>query len=277
MPYASVMRSLAFVAPLVLFSAACGQSVEHSKPAPTCDPAVMQCLFTSPPASSGTGNPTGNQAGASSSGDEVATLTGEVLVLGDDTFDQGVVLSSNASVSATGESGARVMASYDGKSFRLEGALKAEANWFLTVPDTKSGMLPTLAPVDTRSTNAVSVAVVNGLVLDSIFLNLNTDRSTDRAQVVLRVVDTRGRSVVGVHASATPEVLAYRTAGVWLRDNSGTDLATDDSGLALLGNLQAGTALSTLRVALSGTATARVDLEVVAGATTLVTAVIATK
>lgn len=235
----------------------------------------MKCSHGAPPASSGDG--TGNEAGASSSGEEFATLSGEVLVLGEDSFDPGIVLSSPAQVTATGREGARVMASYDGTSFQLEGALKAAANWFLVTPDAKSGMLPTLIPVDTRSTSAVSVGVVNSLVMDAIFLNLNNERSVERAQVVLRVVDANERSVVGVHASATSEILAYRTAGNWLRDNSGTDLATDDSGLILLGNLQAGSALSTLRIALSGATTARADVEIQAGATTLVTVVVATK
>jgi hypothetical protein len=115
--------------------------------------------------------------------------------------------------------------------------------------------------------------------MDTIFLSLNTERSLDRAQVVLRIVDSQSRSVVGVHASAssTPEVLGYRTAGTWLRDNSGTALATDDSGMVVLGNLRAGSALSTVRITLSGAATARVDVETMAGATTLVTAVVAMK
>jgi len=271
------MRALAFVAPVLLLCSACGQKVDHSEPAPACDPGVMKCFYGSPPTSTGNNPGTGNAAGATGTDEEVATLTGEVVVLGQDTFDPGVVLTSTAQVSATGSSGARVMAAYDGKSFQLEGALKDAANWFLVVPDSKSGMVPTIMPVDTRATTTVSVGVIDSLVLDTIFLNLNTERSTERAQVVLRVVDGQNRSVVGVHASASPEVLAYRTAGVWLRDNSGTELATDDSGMILLGNLQAGSALSPLAVALSGAATARIDVVVEAGATTLVTAVVAAK
>lgn len=272
------MRVLGFVAPTLLLCAACGQKVDHPPAAPECDPDVTRCVYGSPPAASGN-SPRGNDGGAGSTDEQVATLSGEVVVLGDDTFDQGLVLSSTAQVSATGENGARVMADYDGTSFQLEGVLKTAANWFLVTPETKSGTVPTLAPIDTRSTSTVSAGVANGVVLDTIFSSLNTERSRDRAQVVLRVVDSQSRSVVGAHASAssTPEVLGYRTAGTWLRDNTGTDLATDDSGLVVLGNLQAGTALSTVRITLSGSATAGVDVETVAGATTLVTAVVATK
>lgn len=273
------MRRLGLVASVLLLCAACGQKIDHPDAAPDCDPAVMRCVYTSPPASNGNGNGSGSQAGASSTGDEVATLSGDVVVLGDDTFSGGIVFSSTAQVTATGENGARVMATYDGMSFQLEGALKDAANWFLVTPESKSGMVPTLSPLDTRATSTVSAGVVSGVVMDTLFLMLNTERSLERAQVVLRLVDSQNRSVVGVHASAssTPEVLAYRTAGTWLRDNTGTDLATDDSGLILLGNLQAGTALSTMRVTLSGPSTARVDVQIVAGATTFVTAVVAAK
>jgi hypothetical protein len=269
------MRWSACFAPLLLLFAACGQKTDHPALAAGCDPTVMKCVHSSPPAGSGSGN----EAGASGSGEEVTTLAGEVLVLGEDSFDPGIGLSSPAEVTATGASGARVKATYDGMSFQLEGALKEAANWFLVTPEAKSAMVPTLLPVDTRSTTTVSVGVVSSVVMDTIFLSLNTDRSLERAQVALRVVDAKGRSVVGAHAtaSATPEILAYRQAGLWLRDNSGTDLATDDSGLLLLGNLQAGTALSTLRITLSGASSARVDVEIVAGATTLVTAVVAAK
>ena len=269
------MRSLALVAPILLFCAACGQKVDHPAAAAGCDPSVMKCLYTSPPSGSGSGN----EAGASSSGEEVTTLSGDVLVLGEDSFDPGIKLSTAAQVTASGENRARVMANYDGMSFQLEGALKDAANWFLVTPEAKSGMAPTLLPVDTRATGTVSVGVVSAVVMDTIFLSLNNDRSLERAQVVLRVVDAQGRSVVGAHASASamPEILAYRQAGTWLRDNSGTDLLTDDSGLILLGNVQAGAALSTLRITLSGASTSRVDVEIVAGATTLVTAVVAAK
>ncbi len=273
------MRSLACIVPFLLLAGACGQGVDHPKAAPGCDPTSMKCVYMSPPASSGTGTGTGNQAGASSSGEELTSLTGQVVVLGDDAFSQGTLLSSTALVTAIGEGGARVMGNYDGMSFKLEGVLKDEANWFLVTPEAKSGMVPTITPVDTSTATGVSVGVANALVLDSIFLNLNTERSLDRAQVVLRVVDAGGKSVVGVHATAseTPEVLAYRTAGTWLRDNSGMDLATDDSGMILFGNLQVGTALASLLATLSGAAAARVDLEIVAGATTLVTVVVAAK
>ena len=46
-----------------------------------------------------------------------------------------------------GESGTRVQADYDGKTFELVGVLKDPANWFLAEPDVASGMLPTLMPL----------------------------------------------------------------------------------------------------------------------------------
>src|SRR3954471_19134956 len=154
------MRALGFVGSLLLCTA-CGQKVDHPDAAPACDPAVTKCIYTSPPASSGNG--TASEGGASSSGEEVTTLSGDVVVLGDDMFNGGVVFSSTAQITATGESGARVMASYDGMSFQLEGALKDAANWFLVTPESRSGMVPTLVPIDTRATSTVSAGVANSV------------------------------------------------------------------------------------------------------------------
>src|SRR4051812_13174926 len=110
------MRALAFVVPALLLCGSCGQKVEHSDPADACDPAVMKCFYGSPPTSSGN-NPGNGNAGAGSMDEEVAGLTGQVVVLGQDTFDPGVALTSTAQVSATGANGARVTADYDMKSF----------------------------------------------------------------------------------------------------------------------------------------------------------------
>jgi hypothetical protein len=105
--------------------------------------------------------------------------------------------------------------------------------------------------------------------VDSIFSFLNTERSVDWAQIVLSVVDGSLRSVPGVTGTLTAEVTAYRAAGGWVGDQ-----VTDNSGMIFFGNVQAGSALSSVSISLSGAVTARVDVQVRAGATSVLSAVV---
>jgi hypothetical protein len=256
----------------LLASVGCGQDIDHPQNAAACDPATMKCAM-SPPLEGGIGD--GNSAGAGSSDDAVASIPGRVIGFGDDFFDQGVSLSATAEVSAEGRSGARVKTTYDRTSFQLEGVLKTAVNWFLTVPAAGSGFSPTLIPVDTRTlkSDEVVVAVAPSLQLEGILQSLGTAPSDARAQIVVHVIDAQGRSVTGVTTDFTAEVTAYRTAGVWLASDEGTD----DSGLIFIGNAQVGSALTSASVNLRGAATARLDLEIMGGATTVVTAVVVRK
>lgn len=246
----------------------CGQRTEHAALVPGCDPATMKCLTGSLGAE---GSTSGQGEGGAGSSEEVGSLTGQVLVLNDDYFDRGALYSGMAEVSATGETASRVSGAYDGTSFSLDGVLKTAANWFLVSPQDK-GTLPTIAPVDTRVVDKVTVALAATTDVDGIFLNLGTDRATQRAQVVLRVVDAQGRSVRGVKASVTG-VVAYRAGTAWLSTTDGTD----DSGMIFLGNIDAGSALSKISIGLSGSAQARVEAMVLTGAVSIVTAIVDTK
>lgn len=272
LPYASAMRALVLPVSLGL-CLACGQKLDHPSIAPGCDPDVMHCLVSTPSGMSGPGG--GNEAGAGSQGDEVASFSGDVRAFDDDYFDRGVVFSGMAQISATGESGARVSGNYDGKSFQLAAVLKDPANWFLAVPDDSSGMLPTLMPVDTRSASAdkLSVGVANSTVVDGIFLaSSGTERALNRAQVVLRLVDEKMLSVAGVTGTLAAEVTSYRAAGSWVGVTAQN--ATDNSGMLFFGNVPAGSALSEITVNLSGAVTTNVELRITAGAISVVTAVV---
>lgn len=262
------MRSLVLLAPAVL-SVACGQPVDRPDAAPACDPKVMHCVITSPPAMNG-----GSTGGASSQPNEIATFNGDVVAFDDDYFDRGVVFAGKAQVSATGQSGARVSTDYAGKTFELAGVLKDPANWFLTVPDAGSGMLPTLLPLDTRSsTGALSVGVASSSVVDGIFLaSSGTERALERAQVVVRLLDPQLRSIEGVTGKLTAEITAYRAAGSWVAVS--TQNVTDSSGMLFFGNVPAGSALSPTRIALSGAVTATVQVLIQAGALSVVTAIV---
>jgi hypothetical protein len=263
------MRASVLLVPLVPLAlcVACQQELDVPAAAPACDPKVMRCVFTPPPAM-GTD---GNAGGDSAVGEETATFSGSILAFDDDYFDKGAVFTGMAKVSATGESGARVTTDYDGTTFQLNKVLKDSGNWFFVEPAEGSGMLPTLMPLDTRTAKAdtLTVGVVNGVDVDSIFSFLNTERSAERAQVVLSVVDGSLRSVPGVKGTLTAEVTAYRAAGGWIGDD-----VTDNSGMIFFGNVQAGSALSTISISLSGPVTTRVDIKVTAGAVTVVSAIV---
>lgn len=256
---------------LLLAAAGCGQDIDHPRAAAACDPKRMKC--SSGPLETDGGD--GNHAGADSGGDEVATFGGRVIGFSDDFFDQGSAFAAPADVSADGRNGARVKGSYDRTSFELSDVLKTSVNWFLTEPAANSGFVPTLVAVDTRSVKVdqLVVAVAPALQIEAILQNLGTAPSSGRAQVVMHVVDGQGRSVSGVTAELTSELIAYRTAGAWL----GGDGGTDDSGLLLIGNASVGSALTSTSIALRGKASARVDVEILAGATTVVTAVVTPK
>jgi len=262
------MRAFVLV-PAWLF-VACGQPVDHPDMAASCDPAVMRCMAT-PPISMGS-NGDGNEGGGGSQDEEVSTFSGELLSFDDDYFDRGAIFPGAAKVSATGERGGRVSADYTGQGFELAGVLKAPANWFLAVPETGSGLLPTLTALDTRSSGRpLSVGVANASVVDGIFLaSSGTERSLQRAQIVLTLVDAKQRSVSGVSAKLTAEMTAYRAAGSWV--GVSTQNVTDDSGMLFFGNVPAGSAMSTTTITLSGAVTAKIEVVIQAGAISVVTA-----
>jgi hypothetical protein len=251
--------------------AGCGNKVDHPDAAPGCDPKVEDCLYM-PGDTSGLPLPGGG--GSSSSGNGLIDLEGQVFAFQDDYFDAGSVYGGTADLSATGLSGARVKTTYDGTSFQLKNVLKARDNWFLVEPEDNVGVLPTVTVVDTRATSADGYAI--GLVrrpdLESIFqLSLTGEPLSDRAQVVLRILDDQERSVPGVRAQFTAEVVAYRTQDTWDATDEGQ---TDDSGLIFLGNVPATPTLTTATVALTGTVNAQVQIRTLAGATTVVNAIV---
>lgn len=256
------MRALRLALALALVG--CGQKADHPAFAPSCD--VGECTPPIPGGSSG-----GNEGGADSGGgEELATVAGDILTYSTDSFDTGTALTTGATVTADGENGSRVSGNYDGTSFQLEGVLRTAGNWFLVVP-VSTGLLPTLTPVETRSTTgSVRAGLAQTVTVDGIFALMGTERAEERAQVVLHVVNAQGGSVAGVLAEVTAERIGYRTSGSWLANEEGTD----SSGLIFLGNVQAGTALTMTDVTFSGRATGRAQVALQAGAVTVATIVV---
>lgn len=258
----------------------CGQKPEHPALAPSCDPATMDCRTTTPGSGSGS-NPGGDDPGAGGAGTDggLADFTGLVMQLDSDYFDQGTVFPRSATVSATGDGGLRTSTTYDGTSFKLPNVLLAATNWFLIEP-TGVGALPTLNAIPTRSiaTTDLRLGLANTDAVDGIFLNSGTDRSLERAQLVLHVVDSQLRSVPGIRGtlSALAEVTEYRMAAAWVPDDGATSV-TDDTGMLFFGNVVAGSAFTKGTVALTGTTTSRIEVELKVGAVTLVNAIVTGK
>lgn len=279
------MRVSAFGAGLagLLFCVGCGQKTEHPGLPPACDQAKMNCQGN-PGSGSGSGTPSSggggddNTAGASNEGNP--EVTGRVIEYGDDYFNEGTLLPTQATISATGDGGARVSTGYDGKTFDLTGVALLKVNWFLVEP-TGNGLLPTLAPVDTTTDHGagLTLGVASSLSLDQIYVNSGTDRSVERAQLVVHVVDSQLRSVPGIRGTLTTaaEIVLYRMAGTWVPDD-GTKSVTDDTGMLFFGNVQAGTGLTKGTLNLIGSSTTQhLDVDVKGGTVTVVNAILAGK
>ena len=250
----------------------CGDKVDHPGAAAGCDPNVQDCTYM--PGETGGSPLPGGAGGSSSSGNGLVDLEGQVLAFQDDYFERGTVYGGTADISATGLSGARVKGTYDGTSFQLRNVLKAGDNWFLVEPDENVGVLPTVTAVDTRATttDGYSIGLARRPDIEGIFqLSLTGEPLPDTAQVVLRIVDADNRSVPGVRAQFTAEVVAYRAQDTWDATDEGQ---TDDTGLIFLGNVPATPTLTVATVALTGTVNARVEIRTLAGATTVVNAVV---
>lgn len=256
---------------LALLALGCGQKVDHPDAVGGCDPATMDCVQVPPETG---GGPIGGGDGGAP-GDNVSDWSGQVRTFRDDNFDpaETMLFTGVAQVSAIGRSGIRVGGRYDGSSFELQNVLKTASNWFLVEPTNDASLLPTLSVIDTRSAKAdeLIVGVVRELEVERIFqLSLAGEPAAGRAQVVLRVVDTQGRSVPGVVAQLAAEVIAYRLEQTW---DASEGASTDESGLIFLGNVPATSSLGSASVNLAGAASGRVDLRVRAGTVTVVTAI----
>ena len=214
---------------------ACQKSDDHP---PFAEPCSLNCAVV-PPISVG-----GGGAGAPSTipGSDAGpgTLTGEVVLLADESFVTVSPFTERATVTADGASGSPVSADWDGATpYLLEGVARVATNWVRIEPE-HLGREPLLTyqAVATERVAEVNVGLVSSVTLDSIFNAVSRLRSPDSGQVILffRSAGT-GVPIAGLHVTM-PQAQEGIYAGPkgWLLDD-GTAV-TDKSGLVLFGNVE---------------------------------------
>src|SRR4051812_19119270 len=89
----------------------CSSEIQHSAPAPICDPAVSKCM---PAQQIGGGSGSGGAASDAGTSTGVEDLTGTVVVYGADDFIQTGPFQRPAVIRAFGAGAARVTGNWDG-------------------------------------------------------------------------------------------------------------------------------------------------------------------
>lgn len=267
------MRYAASCALLALLCA-CQKEESHPPYLSSCEPG-KHC-----PVSVGIGTfggPTPPDPGGGEGGESGAAtdLTGTIVELVDDGFETATRYDASAIVEGQrpNDSVVSTVVLAD-EPFLLEGIESSRATWVSLRPQTGSRNLRTLHPVATNQRQVVTLSLVRTDTFDLIFSQLTTtpERSENAGQIVLRFIEEVSsgvtQSVSGVRVSAARTAfVAYKSGEIW----SDVELATDDSGLALLGNVTAQAYPgATVRLTLGGSASGSVDVRVASGGVSLV-------
>ena len=245
----------------------CQKQDEHPPFLASCDNSNCPMLPGIVASVGGAGAPsTTSDAGA-------GTLTGQVLLLADDSFVSASLFSQAAKVSADGANGTPVTDTWNGADpFSLAGVAQEATNWVSVTPNLVGGdALVTYQAVQTSAVQSVNLLLISGPVLDGIFDKVSALRSSNFGQIVLsfRSAGT-GLALSGLHVTmASAELAAYRSGTGWIRDD-GT-ATTDASGLVVFGNVQAANAAGTQTVVVThgSTPASQFAVRVVEGAATL--------
>lgn len=185
------------------------------------------------------------------------SLSGQVLLLSDDSFARATLFTARATVSADGANGSPVTADWDGVDpYELDGVAPAETSWIGVKPDLVGGdALLTYQAVRTNSVQKVDLAVVSSAVLDGIFNAVSAIRDPNSATLVLFLHSAgTGKPLAGLHVTATrASTVAYKAGNTWSLDAG--NAVTDSSGLVLLGNVDVkASAIQTVTVTRAATA-----------------------
>lgn len=232
---------------LVAVVSACQKQDERAPFIPGCE---VNCTPL-PGISVGNGSSGNGSGGAGSVSDAGPTsLTGQVLLLNDETFVRAALFTRAATVRADGASGSPVSAEWNGAdSYDLQGVSRLSTNW-LSVKPTAAGLeaLETYQAVRTTDATQVNLVAVSGTVLDGIFNQLSSLRSPNFGQVVLFFTSQgTGTALSGLHVAMPSSALAaYHSASGWVLDD-GTAV-TDQTGLVVFGNVDAANASGTQTV-----------------------------
>ncbi len=216
----------------------------------------------------GSGSGGGDGAGGGSSG-EPGSLSGNVAVFVDDSFDFGSLFlySGTATVRSVDPSGRIVSGPYDGTGFTLSGLQQGDRTPVLVAPTDDNALpLPTLLGLDTHQALALTLPMVSQDILAEIYASVTALGVIDpgRAQAVYQFVDADMHPIAGVSiATSGADFVAYASGAAW----SDTLDETGKQGLAVVANLPAEEFPgSNLVVTLGGAATGDLVLTVVRGA-----------
>ena len=174
--------------------------------------------------------------------DATVELTGVVRLFSNDAFQNTVAFQRTAEIRAQGPAGNDLAATYDGQNpFVLAGVPFNRGVWLTALPAASPDeAMTTITLVDTTVTDPVTIALIPGEILDSVY-NVVTNpiiRAMDKGQVVLRFVNdspTPG-PLAGVRANlAGAEARIYDTGGGF----SDVEFETGPLGLALFANVDA--------------------------------------
>jgi hypothetical protein len=270
------LTSIGFLAFALALGAGCQKQDDHPPFAAGCQ---MNCQpisgisIGSSPGTPTTTPPTDVDGGSGS-------LTGEVLMLTDESFVNTALYTKTATVSADGAGVATVTATWDGADpYMLADVASKPINWLSVKPDEVQGdALLTYQAVATDSVLTADLALVSSVTLDAVFTAVASLRSPAFGQVALffRSAGT-GAPLAGLHVTMTAaQVAAYASSTGWLLDD-GTAV-TDASGLVVFGNVETTAAnggTQTVTVIRAATATAAAvqgptfPVKVVEGAATM--------
>jgi hypothetical protein len=204
------------------------------------------------------------------------TLTGNVLLLDDFSFQSGPLLIDDAvTLRAQARGGGSVTGTWDGLDpYELANVLSEPLVWVSLTPTSSATQgLPTLGPVNTTSPDSrgrvtVDLAVVDRTVVDTILaiLTLPVLRDESKAILILEVSRPDGTPLPGVTVTApTAETIVYGASGTFTDDAT----QTDSSGLVLLVNVPSSVWPGTLvGVTFTGALQGGADVRAITGAVT---------
>lgn len=220
---------------------ACGSATEKPGPPPDCPSCHSATTLAGGVEASGVGGGGGSSGvgGNGQGGGEIATVTGNVVVVNNLAFDSASAYTKEATVYGDGPSGKQIGQPYDGATFTISGVAQGDT-WFLVTPkDSSDTVFPTYS-VQLVPSDKLVLPVLDQQVLSTIGLNAGLALSTQQAQIVIRV-SRKGLTLSGITAESAG-------AGLILYDDGPSSYSenikiTGERGMIVLLN-QSGTSIT---------------------------------